>query len=83
MATYWTMNCLESPVMDTLRKDCGSNVLTNVLVAAPRSYHGMATLDNEIYIIGGFSGQVYLSSCCKFKPETLTWQDVTPMNTKR
>ncbi|CAG5117313.1 unnamed protein product [Candidula unifasciata] len=50
---------------------------------APRSYHGMVTLDNEIYIIGGFSGQVYLSSCCKFKPETLTWQDVTPMNTKR
>ncbi|BFY98252.1 hypothetical protein BsWGS_01292 [Bradybaena similaris] len=50
---------------------------------APRSYHGMATLENEIYIIGGFSGQVYLSSCCKFKPETLTWHDVTPMNTKR
>ncbi|CAL1533866.1 unnamed protein product [Lymnaea stagnalis] len=50
---------------------------------APRSYHGMVSLDNEIYIIGGFSGQVYLSSCCKLKPDTLTWEDVTPMNTKR
>ncbi|XP_055900994.1 kelch-like protein 10 [Biomphalaria glabrata] len=50
---------------------------------APRSYHGMVALDNEIYIIGGFSGQVYLSSCCKLKPDTLTWEDVTPMNTKR
>lgn len=50
---------------------------------APRSYHGMVALNEDIYVIGGFSGHVYLSSCCKLRAESLSWENVTPMNTKR
>ncbi|GFR85719.1 kelch-like protein [Elysia marginata] len=50
---------------------------------APRSYHGMVALNEDIYVIGGFSGHVYLSSCCKLRAASLTWENVTPMNTKR
>ncbi|KAK3726652.1 hypothetical protein RRG08_016961 [Elysia crispata] len=50
---------------------------------APRSYHGMVALNEDIYVIGGFSGHVYLSSCCKLRADSLTWENVTPMNTKR
>ncbi|GFO49722.1 kelch-like protein 10 [Plakobranchus ocellatus] len=52
-------------------------------VHSPRSYHGMVALNKDIYVIGGFSGHVYLSSCCKLKADSLTWENVTPMNTKR
>lgn len=50
---------------------------------APRSYHGVVSLGNEIYILGGFCGHSYLSKCSKFKLETMTWEAVPGMNTNR
>ncbi|XP_061180400.1 kelch-like protein 10 isoform X2 [Saccostrea echinata] len=49
----------------------------------PRAYHGTVTLNQMIYVIGGFDGIEYFNSVRSFDPITKEWKEVAPMNTKR
>lgn len=49
----------------------------------PRSYHGTLVMNHDIYVIGGFDGLEYFSSCRKFNTITKTWSQIAPMNSKR
>jgi len=49
----------------------------------PRAYHGTVVVNHYIYVIGGFDGLEYFSSCRKFDTVTKTWEEVAPMNCKR
>ena len=48
-----------------------------------RAYHGTASLDNKIYIVGGFDGVEYFNSVRCFDPVIMSWSEVAPMNAKR
>ncbi|XP_043910855.1 kelch-like protein 10 [Protopterus annectens] len=50
---------------------------------AARTYHGVAFLEGYMYIIGGYSGEDYLSSVRRFDPVRRTWQQVAPMHSSR
>ena len=56
-------------------------VYLNFLV--PRAYHGTATIDRLIYVIGGFDGMDYFNSCRVFNTETFQWNEIAPMNVRR
>ena len=57
---------------------------TNVcLLPGPRAYHGTATIDHMIYVVGGFDGMDYFNSVRCFDPQTKEWTEVAPMNAKR
>lgn len=43
----------------------------------------MVTLNQLIYVIGGFDGVEYFSSVRCFDPKTKEWTEVAPMNSKR
>ncbi|CAF3735659.1 unnamed protein product [Rotaria socialis] len=49
----------------------------------PRAYHGIATINNFIYVIGGFDGMDYFNSCRSFDLQTLQWNEIAPMYVKR
>ncbi|CAF3757459.1 unnamed protein product [Rotaria magnacalcarata] len=49
----------------------------------PRAYHGIVTINNFIYVIGGFDGMDYFNSCRSFDLQTLQWNEIAPMNVKR
>jgi len=49
----------------------------------PRAYHGCATVDMLIYLIGGFDGMDYFNSVRCFNPVTKEWSEVAPMNSRR
>ncbi|KAK3108652.1 hypothetical protein FSP39_012601 [Pinctada imbricata] len=51
--------------------------------SGPRAYHGTATIDHKIYIIGGFDGMEYFNSVRSFDPQSKEWTEVAPMNAKR
>ncbi|CAF0881192.1 unnamed protein product [Didymodactylos carnosus] len=51
--------------------------------AAPRAYHGCITLDNLMYVIGGFDGIEYFSSCRTFHLIKKEWREIAPMNERR
>jgi kelch-like protein 10 len=42
---------------------------------SPRAYHGVCTLDNLIYVVGGFDGSEHLSTVRCYNPVTQEWQD--------
>ncbi|CAF4315818.1 unnamed protein product [Rotaria sp. Silwood2] len=48
-----------------------------------RAYHGIVTINNFIYVIGGFDGMDYFNSCRVFDLKTLQWNEIAPMNVKR
>ncbi|CAF1062909.1 unnamed protein product [Rotaria sordida] len=49
----------------------------------PRAYHGIVTINNSIYVIGGFDGMDYFNSCRVFDLKILQWNEIAPMNIKR
>ena len=49
----------------------------------PRAYHGCATVDMLIYLIGGFDGMDYFNSVRCFNPVSKEWSEVAPMNSRR
>jgi len=49
----------------------------------PRAYHGCATVDMLIYLIGGFDGMDYFNSVRCFNPVAKEWSEVAPMNSRR
>ncbi|PNF24644.1 Kelch-like protein 10 [Cryptotermes secundus] len=51
--------------------------------AGPRAFHGTAVIGFNIYVIGGYNGQDYLSSCRCFNAVEKTWCEVSPMNKPR
>ena len=55
----------------------------SVCVLVPRAYHGVVTIDYQIYIIGGFDGMEYFNSCRAFDPQLFQWNEIAPMNVKR
>lgn len=52
-------------------KDCQLNT--------PRAYHGTVTIDDKIYVIGGFNGSHYLNSVICFDVSSKTWEERSPM----
>lgn len=52
-------------------------------VVSARAYHGCITIDNEIFIIGGFDGTEYFNSCRTFHLIDRVWKDIAPMNERR
>lgn len=51
--------------------------------ALVRAYHGCATVDGKVYVVGGFDGIEYFSSVRRFDPVDRQWAEVAPMNCKR
>ncbi|CAK9303911.1 unnamed protein product [Gordionus sp. m RMFG-2023] len=59
----------------------------------PRAYHGLITLNNKIYMIGGFNGDEYFNTCKVLDPSLSTsiitdvnkdkWIEIAPMNSPR
>ncbi|CAF1358667.1 unnamed protein product [Adineta steineri] len=50
---------------------------------SPRAYHGCITIADKMYIIGGFDGTEYFSSCRTFHLIDRVWNDIAPMNERR
>ncbi|XP_014282513.1 kelch-like protein 10 isoform X2 [Halyomorpha halys] len=50
---------------------------------SPRSYHGLVSVNNVLYIIGGFDGSVHFSTVRSFNPMTKQWKDRACMNYPR
>lgn len=48
-----------------------------------RAYHGVAVLDNIIYVIGGFDGTEYFNTMHCFDPTTYTWTEKACMHDVR
>ncbi|CAH1400508.1 unnamed protein product [Nezara viridula] len=48
-----------------------------------RSYHGLVSVNNILYIIGGFDGSVHFSTVRSFNPMTKQWKDRACMNYPR
>ena len=42
---------------------------------SPRAYHGVCSLDNLIYAIGGYDGKRYFNAVCCFNPATKEWRE--------
>ena len=57
--------------------------VTITFFAGPRAYHGCATVDNLIYLVGGFDGMDYFNSVRCFNPVNKEWTEVAPMNSRR
>ncbi|XP_066301975.1 kelch-like protein 10 [Branchiostoma lanceolatum] len=49
----------------------------------PRAYHGIACLNQKLYVIGGFDSVEYFNSVRCFDPAKLCWSEVAPMNCRR
>ena len=49
----------------------------------PRAYHGCATINHKVYVIGGFDGMDYFNTCRCYGPVDRTWSEVSPMNARR
>ncbi|XP_069675813.1 kelch-like protein 10 [Periplaneta americana] len=49
----------------------------------PRAYHGTAVIGFNIFVVGGFDGMDYFSSCRCFNAVSKTWHEVSPMNARR
>ncbi|KAI8516137.1 hypothetical protein Bbelb_069500, partial [Branchiostoma belcheri] len=47
------------------------------------SYHGIACLNQKLYVIGGFDSVEYFNSVRCFDPAKLCWSEVAPMNCRR
>lgn len=54
---------------------------SNLVLA--RAYHGCLTVDQRIFIIGGFDGNEYFNSCRTFHLIDRVWNDIAPMNERR
>ncbi|UYV67274.1 IVNS1ABP [Cordylochernes scorpioides] len=48
-----------------------------------RSNAGVCSLDNKIYVVGGWNGQRGLSRCDMFDPDTRTWTNIANLKTGR
>lgn len=53
------------------------------LILVPRAYHGIVTIKQLIYVIGGFDGMEYFNSCRVFDSQNFQWKEIAPMNVKR
>ena len=49
----------------------------------PRAYHGCATVNSKVYVIGGFDGMDYFNTCRCYDPLEKSWSEVSPMNARR
>ena len=49
----------------------------------PRAYHGCASVDGLIYLVGGFDGVDYFNNVRCYCPVTRNWTEVAPMNSRR
>lgn len=49
----------------------------------PRAYHGTVAIGFKIYVIGGFDGVDYFSSCRVFDAVTKHWKYIAPMYNRR
>merc|ERR1712178_467711 len=58
-------------------------VLTDSADKGPRAYHGCATVNSKIYVVGGFDGMDYFNSVRSYDPVKKVWEEVAPMNSRR
>jgi N-acetylneuraminic acid mutarotase len=52
-------------------------------MAAPRAYAGAGTIDDRIYVIGGYDGQAELDTCEVYDPQQDQWDMCPPLNAPR
>ncbi|KAH7956418.1 hypothetical protein HPB52_009257 [Rhipicephalus sanguineus] len=50
---------------------------------AERAYHGVALVQNRLYVVGGMRETAYLRSCDSFDIKHFTWQSCSSMNVSR
>lgn len=43
-------------------------------------FTGVCALENKIYCVGGWNGQVGIKQCDVFDPETSTWSSIASLN---
>jgi hypothetical protein len=48
-----------------------------------RAYCGVVTVNDKVYVIGGYDGSSYLGTCEEYDPSTNTWATKTSMPTPR
>lgn len=48
-----------------------------------RAYHGCVTINNKIYVLGGFDGDTFYNTVKCFDPITHKWEDKACMNFRR
>ena len=58
-------------------------VLVETADTGPRAYHGCATVNSKVYVIGGFDGMDYFNTCRCYDPLEKSWSEVSPMNARR
>lgn len=51
--------------------------------STPRCSHGSIVVNNELYIVGGFDGKQYLTSCEKFSFDENKWVPAPNLNFPR
>ncbi|CAF1155091.1 unnamed protein product [Adineta ricciae] len=64
-----------------IRADKWTTISTQQI--SPRAYHGCITVDDKMYIIGGFDGTECFNSCRMFHLINRTWSEIAPMNERR
>lgn len=57
--------------------------LVNGADVTPRAYHGLANVDNLIYMIGGFDGNDHFNTVQAFNPVTREWAEKSCMHFPR
>ena len=53
--------------------------LSDCHLNTPRAYHGTVTIDDKIYVLGGFNGAHYLNSVICFDVSSKKWEERSPM----
>uniref|UniRef100_A0A0A9X721 Kelch-like protein diablo n=1 Tax=Lygus hesperus TaxID=30085 RepID=A0A0A9X721_LYGHE len=56
---------------------------SNLNDGAPRAYHGLVSVNNLVYMIGGFDGTNHFNSVRCFDPTTKKWTEKACMNKQR
>lgn len=75
-----------SPTATIETYDIESNQWTRLVFEdpfGPRAYHGTIVMKHCVYVIGGFNGLDYFSSCRKYDTTEKKWEEIAPMNCKR
>uniref|UniRef100_A0A1B6CM95 Kelch-like protein diablo n=1 Tax=Clastoptera arizonana TaxID=38151 RepID=A0A1B6CM95_9HEMI len=78
----WTVDSPTS-VIETYDIRSDQWLMNNNTDIIARAYHGVALLDNLIYIIGGFNGTEHFNSMRCYDPTTQTWTEKAYMHNAR
>lgn len=78
----WTEGTPTNAV-ETYDKKSDQWFMSNIRDETIRAYHGVVTLNNLIYVIGGYDGVEYFNTVHCFDPATDTWRECACMHDLR